>query len=428
MSPATAKSDLAEDLSAYFFSQNKVTAFCDGDVELRPALSARERTTALRSLPNLASAVAQAACVRREDFRVFIQDLGWDAYFEAQWNGCASDGCVPGRVISQQRRLWRVAGNFEECWAEPSGKFRKEAEDGGDWPAVGDWVRIELPPGQATRLLQGVLPRRSKFARKVAGRQIAEQVIVANIDVAWIVAALDGDFNPRRIERYLAQCWESGARPAVVLNKADICAEALELCSAIEGIPKGAPVFVVSAKTGEGMHALQSGLQRGQTIVLLGSSGVGKSSLVNRLLHEERQSTHAVRDSDSKGRHTTTSRELFALPGGALMIDTPGLRELQLWDAAEGLTLAFADVDTLAAQCRFTDCQHSGEPGCAVRAAIEEGSLDGARLQNWRKLQREQEFLARKMNPEIGVMQKKRIKISMRQVRRNYRERDKGKN
>jgi len=359
---------------------------------------------------------------------VFIQDLGWDAYFEAQWQERASEGCVPARVVSQQRGLWRVAGDFEECWAEPSGKFRKESEEGGDWPAVGDWVSAELRPEKQSALIQRVLPRRSRFVRKVAGKQVEEQVIVANIDVALIVTALDGDFSVRRIERYLAQCWESGARPAMVLNKADACAEPGKLVAEVERVAMGAPVFLVSAKTGEGVEALEASFARGQTMVLLGSSGVGKSTLVNRLLREERQSTHEVRESDSKGRHTTTSRELFVMSNGALIIDTPGLRELQLWNATEGLTQTFADVDQLAAQCRFTDCRHESEPGCAVQAAIRASILDAGRLESWRKLQREQDFFARKVNPEIGAMQKKRIKISMRQVRRNYQERDKGKN
>jgi ribosome biogenesis GTPase len=335
---------------------------------------------------------------------------------------------VAARVVSQQRGLWRVVGEFDECWAEPSGKFRKESEEGGDWPAVGDWVAVEMRPEKQSALIQRVLPRRSRFVRKVAGKQIAEQVIVANIDVALIVAALDGDFNVRRIERYLAQCWESGARPVVVLNKADACADASELAAQIEGIAKGVPVLLVSAKTGEGLEALETHFKRGQTIVLLGSSGVGKSSLVNRLLQEERQSTFVVRESDSRGRHTTTSRELFVLPNGAMMIDTPGLRELQLWNAGEGIAQTFADVDELASQCRFSDCQHRKEPGCAVQEAIAGGSLVEDRLESWRKLQREQEFLERKVDPEIGAAHNKRIKILMRQVRQNYRDRDKGKN
>jgi ribosome biogenesis GTPase len=359
---------------------------------------------------------------------VLIQDLGWDAYFEALWSESAQDSCVPARVVSQQRGLWRVVGDFEECWAEPSGKFRKESEAGGDWPAVGDWVSAELRAEKQNALIQRVLTRRSRFVRKVAGKQIAEQVIVANIDVALIVAALDGDFNVRRIERYLTQCWESGARPAIVLNKADECAESGQLVAEIEGIAMGAPVFLVSAKTGEGLDTLEASFRKGQTIVLLGSSGVGKSTLVNCLLQEDRQATYAVRASDSRGRHTTTSRELFVTPSGALIIDTPGLRELQLWNAAEGLTQTFADVDELASQCRFTDCQHQQEPGCAVQAAIAGSILDADRLESWRKLQREQEFLARKVDPEIGAAQKKRIKIIMRRVKKNYQERDKGKN
>jgi ribosome biogenesis GTPase len=370
----------------------------------------------------------KAARERREDFRVLIQDLGWDAYFEALWKENPQDGCVPARVVSQQRGLWRVVGDFEECWAEPSGKFRKESEAGGDWPAVGDWISVEMRPEKQNALIQHVLTRRSRFVRKVAGKQIAEQVIVANIDIALVVAALDGDFNVRRIERYLAQCWESGARPAIVLNKADACAESAELAAEIEGIAMGAPIFLVSAKTGEGLDALETSFRKGQTIVLLGSSGVGKSTLVNRLLQEERQATHAVRESDSRGRHTTTSRELFVLPSGAMIIDTPGLRELQLWNAAEGLTQTFADVDELAAQCRFTNCQHQSEPDCAVQAALAAGNLESGRLESWQKLQREQEFLLRKVNPEIEAAQKKRVKVIMRQVRDKYQNRDKGKN
>ena len=359
---------------------------------------------------------------------MFIGDLGWDAYFEALRVECVGAGCVPARVISQHRGLWRVAGDFEECWAEPSGKLRKESLAGGDWPAVGDWVSAEILSGQPNATIQQVLPRRSRFVRKVAGKQIAEQVIVANIDVALVVAALDGDFSVRRIERYLAQCWESGARPAIVLNKADACAAPQELVAEIEPIAMGVPIFLVSAKTGEGLEAIEASFKKGQTIVLLGSSGVGKSTLVNRLLQEERQPTHAVRASDSRGRHTTTSRELFLMPSGALIIDTPGLRELQLWNAADGVSQTFADVDELAAQCRFTDCQHQNEPGCAVQGALAEGVLDAGRLESWRKLRREQEFLVRKLDPAVGAAQKKRTRISMRQVREKYQNRDKGKN
>jgi ribosome biogenesis GTPase len=358
---------------------------------------------------------------------VFIHDLGWDAYRAALWIECRGEDCVPARVVSQQRGLWRVAGEFGECWAAASGKLRIESEEGGDWPAVGDWVSAEIHTGQTSATILHVLPRRSRFARKVAGKQIAEQVIAANIDVALIVAALDGDFNVRRIERYMAQCWESCARPAIVLNKADECAESRERAAEIEEIAMSAPVFLISAKTGEGLEALETSFTKGQTIVLLGSSGVGKSTLLNRLLREERQRTHAVRHSDSRGRHTTSSRELFLLPGGTMIIDTPGLRELQLWNAADGLSQTFSEVDELAARCRFRDCRHRNEPGCAVQSALGSGILDTGRFESWRKLQREQEFLQRKTDPEIRHAEKKRIKIIMRQVRHEYNNRDKGK-
>ncbi|MGB8475740.1 MAG: ribosome small subunit-dependent GTPase A [Candidatus Acidiferrum sp.] len=358
---------------------------------------------------------------------MLIENLGWDAYFEAQWSESGNSGCVSARVISQQRGLWRVAGGFEECWAEPSGKFRRESEDGGDWPTVGDWVSVEARPEKQNALIQKVLPRRSRFARKVAGKQIEEQVLAANIDVALIVMALDGDFNARRIERYVAQCWESGARPAIVLNKTDSCAGSGELAAEIERMAMGARVFPVSAKTGAGMEALQASFAKRQTMVLLGSSGAGKSTLVNRLLETELQATYPVRASDSRGRHTTTSRELFLLPGGAMIIDTPGLRELQLWNAADGLPQTFAEVDKLASQCRFSDCRHRNEPGCAVQTALASGILEAGRLESWRKLQREQEFLLRKAYPEIRHAERKRIKIIMRQVKNKYKNRDKSK-
>ncbi len=359
---------------------------------------------------------------------MLIQDLGWDAYFEALWNERAYANCVPARVVSQQRGIWRVAGDFSERWAEASGSLRKESETGGDWPAVGDWVAAETHESQAHAILQCVLPRRSRFARKTAGKQVAEQVIVSNIDVALIVAALDGDFNVRRIERYMAQCWESGARPAIVLNKADVCAEPHERLAEVERIALGVPIFLISANTGQGMAEMEAQFSKGQTIVLLGSSGVGKSTLINRLLNAEHQVTRPVRDSDSRGRHTTTSRQLFLLPGGVMLIDTPGLRELQLWNAAAGLAQTFADIDELDSQCRFRDCNHQNEPGCAIQAALASGALDEDRWESWRKLRREQEFLLRKMDPEIRQAEKKRIRVIMRQVRDRYKQQDKGKN
>jgi ribosome biogenesis GTPase / thiamine phosphate phosphatase len=356
---------------------------------------------------------------------VSLKRLGWNSYFDALWQAREELDALPARVISQQRGLWRVAGDFAECWAEASGTLRASAEARGDWPAVGDWVAAEMLTGSGRPLIHKVLPRRSKFVRKVAGRRLEEQVIAANVDTAFVVMALDGDFNVRRLERYLAQCWESGAKSIIVLNKADDCTDVAARVAEIESIAAGVPIFAMSARTGAGVDALGAFLASGQTIVLLGSSGVGKSTLVNHFLQRDAQVVQAVRASDSRGRHTTTSRELFALPGGALLIDTPGLRELQLWEATEGVEQAFPDIEELAAQCKYGNCGHTTEPGCAVQAAIAEGRLGADRLENQRKLQREQEFLRRKVDPEARQQEKERVKLLHRGARKIYEQRRK---
>lgn len=350
---------------------------------------------------------------------------GWNDYFEAVWKDEERESAVAARVIAQGRGIWRVAGDFGECPAEAAGKLRLAAGEGADWPAVGDWVEAELRDQGRAAQIREVLLRRSRFVRKMAGKKIAEQVIAANVDIALLVSALDGDFNPRRVERYLAQCWESGAKPVIVLNKADACDALQEKVNEMEKVGMGVFVCAVSAKTGQGFDELQKYLVRGQTIVMLGSSGVGKSTIVNRLLERAVQEVREVRESDSRGRHTTTSREIFVLPGGALLIDTPGLRELQLWDTDEGISQTFVDIESLAERCRFGNCRHDNQPGCAVQDAIEAGALDVARLENWRKLQRELEFLRRKTDPEARQDEKQRIKQLMRGVNKMYRDRRK---
>jgi ribosome biogenesis GTPase / thiamine phosphate phosphatase len=369
-----------------------------------------------------------AAFVRQEGARVLLQDLGWNGYFEAQWKERFGEeaGVEPARVVSQQRGLWRVAGVFGEVWGEPSGKLRSIADIEGEaaWPAVGDWVAAEKV-GDERAVLHWVAPRRGVFSRKAPGKRVEQQVIAANVDVAFLVAALDMDFSPRRLERYLAQCWDSGVSPAIVLNKADECDDVAVQIADAERVAIGVPVFALSARTGEGMDALEALLSPGKTIVLLGSSGVGKSTLVNRLLREEKQSTRPTRESDSKGRHTTTARELFRLPGGALLMDTPGLREFALWNVDAGLVETFADIEKLARECRFGDCQHGGEPGCAVRAAVESGTLDEARVENRKKLEREQEFQRRKSDPEAMHEYKTKVSRMMRGVREKYKQREK---
>ena len=358
--------------------------------------------------------------------RESLQRWGWSSHFEALWNEGEWENAVPARVIAQQRKFWRIAGAFGEGWAEASGKLRLAAEQGVEWPAVGDWVVADVREAGSSALILEVLPRRSRFVRKMAGKKIAEQVLAANVDTALLVSALDGDFSPRRVERYLAQCWEAGAKPVIVLNKADACGDASDKAGEIERIALGTEVCVISARTGQGMEGIEKFLAPGQTVVLLGSSGVGKSTIANRLLGEAVQEVQPVREGDSRGRHTTTSRDLFILPGGALLMDTPGLREMQLWDAEEGVAQVFADIDVLAAQCRFGDCRHEGEPGCAVQAALDGGTLDRGRFENRRKLLREQEFLRRKVDPEARQEWKNRVKSSHREVKQMYKNREKG--
>jgi ribosome biogenesis GTPase / thiamine phosphate phosphatase len=359
---------------------------------------------------------------------VFLKDLGWNGYFEALWKDRFGDerSVSPARVVSQQRGLWRVAGEFGEVWAEASGKLRAIADVEGEsaWPAVGDWVAAEIV-GDERAILHWVMPRRGVFSRKAPGKRVEQQVIAANVDTAFLVAALDMDFSPRRLERYLAQCWDSGVAPAIVLNKADECDDVAARISESERVAIGVPVCALSAQTGQGMDALETLLSPGKTIVLLGSSGVGKSTLVNRLLQEERQAVRRTRESDSKGRHTTTARELFRLPSGALLMDTPGLREFALWNVDAGLVETFADIEELARECRFTDCRHEGEPGCAVRAAIESGGIDEARVENRKKLEREQEFQRRKSDPEAMHEYKTKVSRMMRGVREKYKRREK---
>jgi len=306
--------------------------------------------------------------------------------------------------------------------AEAAGRLRLASTSGGDWPTVGDWVAVEAGENSGFRICE-VLPRRTKIVRKVPGRQIKEQVLAANVDTVFLVMALDGDFNPRRIERYLAQMWECGARPVLVLNKMDLCQGTGSRVAEVERCSAGVAVLAISATQGRGMEGLATHVPTGKTAVLLGSSGVGKSSIVNCLLGEEQQRVGPLRAHDSRGRHTTTGRQLFFLKTGAMIIDTPGLRELQLWDAGEGVRRAFGELEGLSARCRFRDCRHQGEPGCAVNEAVAQGMFDAKRLENYQKLQREQQFLERKVDAEARQKAKQRIKTLNRSIRRLYQRR-----
>ena len=309
-----------------------------------------------------------------------LEGLGWDPTFAAAFHELARPGLVPGRVALGQRGLYVVGTAEGEKSGALAGRLRHRAARPAELPAVGDWVAIAVQGKTAT--IHAVLPRRSAFSRKLAGLATHEQVVAANVDTLFLVCGLDEDFNPRRIERSLVLAWESGASPVLLLNKADAVHEA-RLDEARLAAPS-VPVHVVSGLVGTGLDDLTPYLVRGQTVALLGSSGVGKSTLINRLAGQDVQATREVRARDGRGQHATTRRELIRLPGGALLIDTPGWRELQLWAEGDGLDRAFEDVAVLAAGCRFRDCAHGEEPGCAVRAA-----LAPDRLRSYRKLQAE---------------------------------------
>lgn len=303
----------------------------------------------------------------------------------------SAEAAAVGRVLAQDRGSYRVVSASGERTAEVSGRFLYGAEDVGDYPVVGDFVWLREEEGFA--MIRGILPRRSAFVRRAAGALCVRQVVAANIDTAFICMALNSDFNLRRLERYLAVTWDSGAVPVVVLTKADLCENMAQRLSEVACVAAGAEVVTVSAMETDGLHALEPYLRPGKTVALLGSSGVGKSTIINRLLGEERLQTGGLRD-DGRGRHTTTRRELFLLEHGGMVIDTPGMRELGLWDVDGGLEQSFADIEALAASCRFGDCSHGSEPGCAVRAAVESGSLARERLQSYQKLCAESRYAA----------------------------------
>jgi ribosome biogenesis GTPase len=350
-----------------------------------------------------------------------LASLGWNDDWAARFGPHAAAGLFPGRVCVEHKELYRVCSERGEAPAEVSGRLRYQACGRGDFPAVGDWVALAQASGDLA-VIHAVLPRRYKFARKAPGGPAEEQIVAANLDTLFVVTSLNRDLNLRRLERYLAAASRQVA-PVLLLSKSDLCECPDDAVERVRALLPAVSVHAVSALSGAGLEALAPYLGQGRTVALVGSSGVGKSTLLNRLLGRDALAVQPIREDDDRGRHTTSHRQLVALPQGGLLIDNPGMRELQLWDEAD-LDGTFADVAELAAACRYADCSHDHEPGCAVRRAIEEGALDEARLESYFKLRREQEYLERRCDPQAERERKERDKRIHRVMNKEWRRRD----
>lgn len=350
-----------------------------------------------------------------------LEDLGWDAFFAAQATDDDDPALFHARVVAEHRGAYRIVGDQSrpEMWGTVAGRARRRTAAPAERPAVGDWVTARLVPEGDRAAIQRILARRSAFTRKAAG-QDAAQVVAANVDVVFVVTSLNRDLNPRRLERYLTLAWNSGAAPVVVLAKADLCPDVAGAAAAVAAIAIGLPVHVVSARDGTGLEALRAYLAPGRTVVLLGSSGVGKSTLVNVLGGRDVQEVRATL-ADDRGVHTTTARQLLFLPGGGMVIDTPGMREVGLVGDGEGLERAFGDVAAVIAACRFADCRHEEDPGCAVTDALASGTLPAERWESYVKLQREIAFQATRDDPQLA----RNAKARRKQIHRDLRALDK---
>jgi ribosome biogenesis GTPase len=334
---------------------------------------------------------------------------------------------IPARVAIEFNYIYRLFAERGELQAQQAGRMRHQALAREDLSAVGDWVAARPTAGEATATIEAILPRRSKFSRKAAGELTEEQIVAANIDTVFLVMGLDGDYNPRRLERYLLLAYEGGSKPVIVLNKADVASHVSEDIDEIRSLAVGIPVHAVSAKQRDGIEIIESYLGPGKTGALLGSSGVGKSTLINALVGGEMLKTKEVRAHDSRGRHTTRHRHLIVLPDRrGLLIDTPGMRELQLWTQSEGSRESFDDIQTLAEGCHFTDCRHREEPRCAVKQALEEGRLAPERLQGYLKLQDELDSLESRKQVREQINVKRRFKTISQSMKKLYKDRDKG--
>lgn len=339
-----------------------------------------------------------------------LKDLGWNEYFDNNFKPFEKQGFTVARVFTEYTHIYKLYTEFGEISGEISGKMRYAAMDQDEFPSVGDWVVVTIRLDEKKATIHNILPRKSKFSRKVAGINTTEQIVASNIDTVFLVNALNRDFNIRRIERYLIMAWESGAKPVILLSKADVCTDIEEKVAETNVVAMGVPIHIVSTIDGRGLNELNQYLNPGETVALLGSSGVGKSTLLNYLAGKEVQITKEVRECDDRGRHTSTFREMFMLDSGAMIVDTPGMREMQMWGGSEGIEEAFTDIEELNTQCKFSNCNHKGEPGCAIKQAIANGLITEERVNSYSKLQKEIKFMENKQNIIAKIHENKKSK------------------